>query len=95
MSRFNMYEAIAKSHNDAYPDGPYVNSADVRDELHRLLEIYGRFKRMQEATQDAQHCSFCGRSRVKLIGGPNGVCICNECVETCQEIFGEEQQSRH
>ena len=44
MSGFSMYEAIAKSHNDAHHDGPYVTSTDVRQELHRLLEIYGRFK---------------------------------------------------
>ena len=37
-------------------------------------------------------CSFCGKSRDevnKLIAG-QGVYICDECVELCQEIFEEE-----
>jgi ATP-dependent Clp protease ATP-binding subunit ClpX len=32
-------------------------------------------------------CSFCGRSEVEvehLLGGPNGIFICNRCVERCQ-----------
>ena len=31
-------------------------------------------------------CSFCGKTRSqvnKLIQGPNGVCICDECVREC------------
>ena len=37
-------------------------------------------------------CSFCGKdqSKVKrLIAGP-GVYICNECVDLCNDILGEE-----
>ena len=37
---------------------------------------------------DEQFCSFCGkpRSRTKvLITGPNGLSICDECVELCEE----------
>jgi len=39
-------------------------------------------------------CSFCGKPQVavhRLIAGPNGVYICNECVALCQEIIAEEQ----
>ena len=39
------------------------------------------------------HCSFCGKTEKqvhKLIAGPNGVYICDECVETCAEIVEEE-----
>ncbi len=38
-------------------------------------------------------CSFCNKSQAqvrKLIAGPNGVFICDECVETCSEIIEEE-----
>jgi hypothetical protein len=96
MSSFSIYEAIALSHNDAHPSGPYVTSEDVRQELHRLLEIYGRFKYLQESDQNAQRafCSFCHREHGQiggLIGGPGGVCICDECVEKCYEIFKEER----
>lgn len=38
-------------------------------------------------------CSFCGKSDGqvrKLIAGPNGAYICDECVEICAEIIEEE-----
>ena len=34
------------------------------------------------------YCSFCGRPKEKvreLIVGPNGICICDVCVESCRE----------
>ncbi|MDD6667936.1 MAG: ATP-dependent Clp protease ATP-binding subunit ClpX [Lachnospiraceae bacterium] len=39
------------------------------------------------------HCSFCGKpeSQVrKMISGPNGVFICDECVDICSEIIDED-----
>lgn len=39
------------------------------------------------------HCSFCGKSRGqvrKLIQGPNGVFICDECVGECADILSED-----
>ncbi len=38
-------------------------------------------------------CSFCGKSQdevKRIIGGPNGVFICNECIELCSDIMEEE-----
>ena len=38
-------------------------------------------------------CSFCGKpeSQVrKMIAGPHGVYICDECVDICSEIVSEE-----
>ncbi len=38
-------------------------------------------------------CSFCGKSQDKagkLIAGPNGVYICDECVSICSDIIDEE-----
>ena len=38
-------------------------------------------------------CSFCGKTEsqvLKLLKGPNGVYICDECVELCSEIIEEE-----
>lgn len=44
-------------------------------------------------TQKSIFCSFCGRLRQevdKLIEGPNNVYICDECVEICHKIMGDE-----
>jgi ATP-dependent protease Clp ATPase subunit len=41
------------------------------------------------------NCSFCGKpqERVRrLIAGPGGVYICNECIELCEEIISDEGQ---
>lgn len=43
-------------------------------------------------------CSFCGRTEQqvrKLIAGPNGVYICDECVDLCDEILEEEYQENY
>ena len=40
-------------------------------------------------------CSFCGKSQdevKRIIGGPNGVFICNECIKLCGDIMVEEDQ---
>ncbi len=46
---------------------------------------------------DAQRCSFCRRPQggdvQRLIAGPEGVFICNECVTLCLEILEEEQRA--
>ena len=44
-------------------------------------------------TQEQLHCSFCGKPKEltkRLIAGPNGVYICDECVEVCREVMKEE-----
>jgi ATP-dependent Clp protease ATP-binding subunit ClpX len=41
-------------------------------------------------------CSFCGKSQdqvQRLIAGPGGVYICDECVDLCREIIEEEQST--
>jgi len=45
-----------------------------------------------------QTCSFCGKSEnsvKKLLAGPSGVCICDECVETCMSILEYETENEH
>ena len=42
---------------------------------------------------DRIRCSFCGKTDGqvrKLIAGPNGAYICDECVDICAEIIEEE-----
>ncbi len=43
-------------------------------------------------------CSFCGKTDKqvrKLIAGPTGVYICDECIELCDEILTEEYQEMY
>ena len=43
--------------------------------------------------EDRVRCSFCGKAQEqvrKLIAGPKGVYICDECVEICSDIIEEE-----
>jgi hypothetical protein len=40
-------------------------------------------------------CSFCGKTQIqveRLIAGPGGVYICNECVRLCAEVIAEERE---
>src|SRR5580765_878797 len=49
-----------------------------------------------KGTRMPYRCSFCGKSQdqvQRLIAGPGGVYICDECVELCREIIEEEQSS--
>ena len=39
-------------------------------------------------------CSFCGKPKEltnRLIAGPNGIYICDECVDVCREVMKEDQ----
>lgn len=45
------------------------------------------------STEDRIRCSFCGKTQEqvrKLIAGPAGVYICDQCIEICGEILDEE-----
>ena len=47
---------------------------------------------MAKPTDSNLKCSFCGKTQdqvKKLIAGPD-VCICDECIELCNEILDEE-----
>jgi hypothetical protein len=50
----------------------------------------------EDKDQDkVRRCSFCGKSQnevKKLIGAPKA-CICNECIDICNEIIADDQQA--
>ena len=44
-------------------------------------------------TQEQLHCSFCGKPKEltkRLIAGPSGVYICDECIEICRDVMKED-----
>ena len=46
-------------------------------------------------SDDQIRCSFCNKTQDqvrKLIAGPNGVYICDECVDICADIIEEEYE---
>ena len=48
---------------------------------------------MAGRNDDQVRCSFCNKTQAqvkKLIAGPNGAYICDECVDVCAEIIEEE-----
>jgi len=51
---------------------------------------------VQKQESKILYCSFCGKSEHevrKLIAGPS-VCICDECVDLCNDIITEEMQEQ-
>ncbi len=43
--------------------------------------------------KDQLYCSFCGKPKElvkRLIAGPNGIYICDECIEVCREVVQED-----
>ena len=48
---------------------------------------------MAKMNDDNIRCSFCNKTQSqvrKMIAGPNGAYICDECIEVCAEIIDEE-----
>ncbi len=44
-----------------------------------------------------QQCSFCGKPKEdtrKMITGPDGACICDECIEICKSMIDEWQNDK-
>jgi ATP-dependent Clp protease ATP-binding subunit ClpX len=62
------------------------------------LYLVGVLRRARSAlaiSKNTLYCSFCGKSQHevrKLIAGPTAF-ICDECVDLCMDIIGEENKS--
>jgi len=44
--------------------------------------------------KDELYCSFCGKTKdltKKLIAGPSGIYICDECIEICRDVIKEDE----
>ncbi len=48
--------------------------------------------------KDQLFCSFCGKPKElvkRLIAGPNGIYICDECIEVCREVMREDEKKEN
>jgi aspartate carbamoyltransferase catalytic subunit len=51
---------------------------------------------MARTTPKTYHCSFCGKTQdevERLIAGPNGVYICDECARACADVLAEVESA--
>ena len=49
----------------------------------------------KEMDTQEERCSFCGKPKSqtgKLINGPGDFCICDECVDICNQLLKEDEQ---
>ena len=45
--------------------------------------------------KDGLFCSFCGKPKElakRLIAGPNGVYICDECIDICKDVLRQDEE---
>ena len=55
----------------------------------------GRFKMAGKISEEKVRCSFCNKTQDqvrKMIAGPGGVYICDECIDICSDIIEEEYE---
>jgi len=58
--------------------------------------IHQKRHELKESSKETDHCSFCrkGSPKVsKLLTGPNGIHICNECLKICDDVL--KQYEKH
>ncbi len=64
--------------------------------LYELEAHCAQAQKEQEMSQQSKpyHCSFCGKTNAevhRMIAGPHGAFICDECVTKCNEIIAKEE----
>lgn len=73
--------------------------AELQRALGQLHTLAARYERQEQeadmATEGNIHtCSFCGKRSPaveRMIAGPNGIIICNECIDVCNTIIADER----
>ncbi len=69
----------------------------ARETLRHRLRALGKEEGMPGKREFKDHtCSFCGKHSPqvrRMIAGPNGVIICNECIDLCNRIIAEVEAS--
>lgn len=70
-----------------------LSVSDFLEALERKTKIQREAEKAVELDPSKVHCSFCGKTSdevKKMIAGPNGVYICDECIGICDEILKED-----
>ena len=76
----------------AGPGGVYVCDECIMAFLEGNV---GTHKDIEMTAGENYRCSFCGKKRQqvqRLIGGPRGVNICDQCIDLCREIIEDSQK---
>lgn len=63
-------------------------------ELQKLDEIASRVEQNRASEKEA--CSFCGKEKEgvsRLLAGPAGVYICEDCVKLCSELLADDEKA--
>jgi DNA-binding transcriptional MerR regulator len=67
----------------------------MAEEVPSVDDHVNTFREDSDVEEDSEHqCSFCGKAAhdvCRMIAGPDGVVICNECVTRCNEIMEDEE----
>jgi hypothetical protein len=76
--------------------------AAVAEPTSKVSKAEAKARRQAERALGAKlpktlHCSFCGKGQhqvQKLIAGPRGVFICDECVGLCNDVIAERADTQ-
>ncbi len=73
----------------------YRRALVLLSDLDEWYKLRTEGREMEEERQSRPYaCSFCGKGNAgveRMIAGPNGVFICSECVDRCNEIIAEQR----
>lgn len=95
----SIYETLSPVDKVSVSD--FVKALEVKTKIQREIERLTSMNDVPAQNQEAEkkhdwhslRCSFCGKTSdevKKMIAGPNGVYICDECIGICDEILKED-----
>ena len=86
-----MMARIVILRGNATVNGPHIGPINWQGILADIQQLGRKFLPAQRVEQSGVPacCSFCGKDHRgrRLIGGPNHLFICNECIARCQAML--------